>query len=166
MNKRGAIELSMNTIVVVVIAIVLLSLGLVFVRKIMGEVTETSGTAFDAADKAIQELMGGDQQFFIQSTTKEIGVGKTETINAGIQNFLGKNMKFKIEVSSADGESDVSWINAVSSRTVLAGGKGGFPIVINVPNTAVAGSTSMYEISVYDEEDSLYGSEILAINVK
>ncbi len=166
-GKKGAIELSMNTIVVVVIAIVLLSLGLVFVRKIMGEVTETSGTAFEAADKEIQELMGGDSAFFIPGQFgKEVRIGEKVNFNAGIQNFEGETINFKIQVEAADSESDISWVKVPNSLPVNAGEKRGFPIIVTVPKTAISGSTYMWHINIKHEDDSPYKSELVSINVK
>ena len=54
-NKKGALELSINTIVVIVIGVTLLILGLVFVRGIFEKVQKISDTAFDKAS----ELLGG-----------------------------------------------------------------------------------------------------------
>lgn len=166
MNKRGAVELSMSTVVIVVIAIVLLSLGIVFVKSIMGKITKMSEGAMIAADESIQELMGGDKAFFISGTIFTNKPGGTIEITAGIQNFLGKDMKFKIEIESADGESDVKWIETLTYKTVKAGEKGGIPIIVSIPKTARSGSTAMYSINVYDAEEKLYGSESIAINVK
>jgi len=167
MNKKGAIELSMNTIVVVVIAIVLLSLGLVFVRKIMGEITETSGSAFEAADQEIQELMGGDSAFFIAGQFgREAKVGEKINFNAGIQNFEGEIIDFKINVEAADSESDISWVKIPDSLPVNAGEKRGFPITITIPKTAKSGSTHMWHINVIYEDGSPYKSELISINVK
>lgn len=166
MNKKGAVELSMNTIVVVVIAIVLLSLGLVFVRKIMGEVSETSTSAFEAADQEIQELMGGDKAFFVSGLSHEGKVGEKITISAGIQNFLGESMKFKIEIESADDDSDVSWIQTPKEMFVKAGEKNGFPVIVTIPKTARSGMSAFYSVNVYDSTGELYGSEVLAVNVK
>ena len=49
MNKKGALELSMNTIIIIVIGVVLLSLGLIFVRGLFGQVESLSKSAFETA---------------------------------------------------------------------------------------------------------------------
>jgi len=53
MNKKGAIELSMNTIIIIVMGVVLLSLGLMFVRGIFSQVEGLSKSAFETADAEI-----------------------------------------------------------------------------------------------------------------
>ncbi|MBT4630627.1 hypothetical protein HOC06_00165, partial [Candidatus Woesearchaeota archaeon] len=55
-NKKGAIEMSMTTIIVVVIGITLLSLGLVWVKTIFDNLQGTTVDAFDQVDAAIGEL--------------------------------------------------------------------------------------------------------------
>lgn len=164
-DKKGAIELSMSTIVVVVIAIVLLSLGIVFVRKIMGDVTGTAESAFEAADKEIQDLMGGDDTFYLSGPGHDIKVGDEKSISGGIQNFLGENMEFKIKIET-DKENYLEWIQAPPTVFVLAGEKEPFVITVRVPKTAKAGITTFYTIFVYDENDEVYESGQLAINVK
>ncbi len=49
MQKKGALELSISTIVVVVIGVTLLTLGLVFVKGIFGKLNDLSGDIFDKA---------------------------------------------------------------------------------------------------------------------
>ncbi|MBI2670582.1 hypothetical protein HYX18_01200 [Candidatus Woesearchaeota archaeon] len=46
MNKRGAVELSMTTIIVIVIGVTLLSLGLVWIRNTFGGVNELTDKIF------------------------------------------------------------------------------------------------------------------------
>ena len=56
MNKKGAIELSMTTIIVVVIGVTLLSLGLFWVRGMFENLEGISGDAFDHARDAIDQI--------------------------------------------------------------------------------------------------------------
>jgi len=61
MNKKGALELSVSTIIIIVIGVTLLVLGLVFVQGTFRKVTELSEGAFRAADEQIQNNMGANQ---------------------------------------------------------------------------------------------------------
>lgn len=58
MNKKGALELSMNTIIIIVIGVVLLSLGLMFVRGIFTQTTDLSDKVFANANKELDALGG------------------------------------------------------------------------------------------------------------
>ena len=55
-QKTGAIELSITTIIVVVLGVTLLSLGLVFVRGIFTKLTTTSDEVFGKANTLIGSL--------------------------------------------------------------------------------------------------------------
>ena len=60
MNKKGAMELSINTIVIVVIGITLLVLGLVFVRGIFDKLGDLGGGAFQKAEQELKQIQSGD----------------------------------------------------------------------------------------------------------
>ena len=49
-QKKGAIELSMTTIIVIILGITLLSLGLIWVKGTFGDITRLSRSAFEQAD--------------------------------------------------------------------------------------------------------------------
>lgn len=60
MSKKGAMELSMNTIVIVVIGITLLVLGLVFVRGIFTKLGGLGTEAFQQAEQELKQIQAGD----------------------------------------------------------------------------------------------------------
>jgi hypothetical protein len=74
MQKRGALELSVNTIVIVVIGVALLSLGLIFVRQTFGGLTDMSKAIFGTADIEITKLQSGSK--FTVPTTVNVKQGQ------------------------------------------------------------------------------------------
>ena len=72
MNKKGAIELSMTTVIVIVIGIVLLSLGLLWVRGVFGNVTGISDDAFDHANDLIEGIENFDSVLTIVPNDVEV----------------------------------------------------------------------------------------------
>ena len=54
-SKKGAIELSITTIIVIVIGVTLLILGLGFVRSIFGNISKISDTTFAKAQSFLEE---------------------------------------------------------------------------------------------------------------
>ena len=65
LKKRSAIEMSMNTVIILIIAVSMLALGLVLVRRIMCGAIGLTGTSMEKAQKAIDKLFeeqGGDFQ--------------------------------------------------------------------------------------------------------
>ena len=87
-SKKGAMELSINTIVVVVIGITLLVLGLVFVREIFTKLGDLSGGAFQKAEQELKQIQSGDTKINFPATI-EIKKGKASTQDLLICNTDG-----------------------------------------------------------------------------
>lgn len=82
-NKKAAIELSIGTIVVVVLAMTMLILGLVLVRTIFSGTTESVNTL---SDKVRGEITG----LFAEEGNKiaiRLGADKIAKVKAGTENF-------------------------------------------------------------------------------
>jgi len=80
-SRKGAMELSMNTIVVVVIGITLLVLGLVFVRGIFTRLGGLGGSAFQKAETELQQIQSGETKInFPQNVEVKKGKSTVETI--------------------------------------------------------------------------------------
>ncbi|MEK6907190.1 MAG: hypothetical protein AABW45_01565, partial [Nanoarchaeota archaeon] len=78
-NKKGALELSINTIVVIVIGVTLLTLGLVFVRGIITKTTDLSDKAFQDANEQLDSLSGSVNEFL--TVAPEVVRAKAGDIN-------------------------------------------------------------------------------------
>jgi hypothetical protein len=64
-NKRGAIELSMTTIIVIVIGITLLSLGLIWVKNTFSNIGDMTQKQFDQADQIIDATPNTDEKISV-----------------------------------------------------------------------------------------------------
>ena len=85
MQKRGALELSVNTIVIVVIGVALLSLGLIFVRNTFGGLTKMSDDIFGTAETQIGKLHS-EAKLTVPTT---INVKQGQVVRANI--FVGND---------------------------------------------------------------------------
>src|SRR3989344_4024738 len=95
-NKRGALELSMTTIIVIVIGVTLLSLGIIWVRSTMEKVTQLSDASFATAQQELQERMGSNDAFYVKGNYFKVKRGATVDITAGVQNTLDTQQTFTI----------------------------------------------------------------------
>ena len=87
-SKKGALELSMNTIVIIVIGVVLLSLGLIFVRGIFSQTTDLSDKVFANADKELDSLGGSVSNALVLSPeTVRIKGGQTSGFVVQVTNL-------------------------------------------------------------------------------
>ena len=102
-SRKGAMELSMNTIVVVVIGITLLVLGLVFVRGIFTRLGGLGGSAFQKAETELQQIQSGETKInFPQNIEVKKGGSAVETIRiCNTDGTLEANSKLKLETNKA-----------------------------------------------------------------
>jgi len=86
-SKKGALELSVNTIVVIVIGVTLLTLGLVFVRGIIDQTKDISDRAFQQANQELDALGGGATEILtIAPQTVRVDAGDTTGFTVLIKN--------------------------------------------------------------------------------
>ncbi|MBI2499413.1 hypothetical protein HYV88_04190 [Candidatus Woesearchaeota archaeon] len=89
-NKKGAIELSITTIVVVVIGITLLALGLAWVSGIFERLQGTTKGAFEKADAEIGNIFAGgaqDSPFRLSPTSISVKQGGRERAAVIVSNL-------------------------------------------------------------------------------
>ena len=82
-SKKAAIELSIGTIVVIVIAMTMLILGLVLVRNIFANATESVGELDDKVREEITKLFTDESTYVIV----KLGSGQTAKIKQGTDSF-------------------------------------------------------------------------------
>ncbi len=82
-QKKGALELSMNTIVIVVIGVTLLVLGLAFVSGVFDKLTVLSDDSFDKANERLNQL-GGDYESLITLAPNNFDIEKESSKSKGL----------------------------------------------------------------------------------
>jgi uncharacterized membrane protein len=150
MQKKGAIELSMNTIIVIVIGVTLLILGLTFVTSTFNRISDLGIKSFEVADKTLQDRMGASDKMYIPGTEFKIDPGSSATITVGIQNFGEEttSSKFKVDVTS-DVNNTKSWFVLPPELTLEPGDKKSFPLKITLPKGAPPGKSYQFVVTSY-----------------
>lgn len=94
LGKRGAIELSIGTVVIIVLAMTMLILGLVLVRTIFSGATTSVDNINSQVQNEINKIFGEDKKLVIYPSTDFIMVrqGKVEGFALGIQNLLSGSL--------------------------------------------------------------------------
>ena len=141
MNKKAALELSMNTIIIIVIGVVLLSLGLIFVRGIFGNVEDLSKSAFEDANNALNQIATHDQKLTVPSQII-VKQGESATSTAWVVNEEASQQSFTLAVSSGSGNDQGSKIRIIipqSTASVDTGGEVGFALGIEVSKNVPKG---------------------------
>ncbi len=164
MNKKGAIELSMTTIIVIVIGITILSLGLVWIRSVFSDVTELSSGAFEQGETQIAEIFGGtDQPVALSPSETSLSQGETTTATLAINNLGSTEVSgvyAEAETKALGGEVAESLICAFSdtltsksSTYSLSSGKGISGLKILVEDKGSDLGTYACVITVYNLPD-------------
>jgi hypothetical protein len=140
-QKKGALELSVNTIVIIVIAVTLLTLGLVFVKTIFGNLTDITKQTFEQADQEIRsQLATGDDPFYILGRETTMERGTLQTMYVGIKN------------------NEPSLINVRLSSSQIGGGNSGISISLpNVQTPIQPGSIETISFTVSVPKNEIIG---------
>ena len=163
-NKKGAIELSMTTIIVIIIGITLLSLGLMWIKGVFEDIGSITDQAFINADKEIKERMGENEVFYISGQNFEVEVGKKLFINVGIRNTLGVDSTINTIIAATD-NAPLDRFTTPSEQEIKAGESKGYPILYESTKTAVKGNTHFYTIKAINNNGDTYGSETITITI-
>ena len=87
LNKRASLELSISTIVIVILAMTLLGLGLAFIKNIFGSAEELSDSAFGkVSDQLQRDLVNNGERLIFSQSKVDIERGKSSLLGWGIRN--------------------------------------------------------------------------------
>ena len=108
MNKKGSLELSIQAIIIIVIAFVVLGLGLGFVRTQFKSITETSSSVQEQVrQQVLEDLRTGNKPLSFPATTLNINLNDATDIAVGVKNtqpieLLEYNVKLTVTCKSGD----------------------------------------------------------------
>ena len=104
--KKAAMELSVSTIVIVVLAMSMLILGIVLVKNIFEGATNIADMTNDQLKNQVSILFGGDKKLVVYPDTqqRDIKQGDHDGFGIGIKNLIegSNNVKFSYEVIVSD----------------------------------------------------------------
>ncbi|MBU2638945.1 MAG: hypothetical protein KJ955_08270 [Nanoarchaeota archaeon] len=146
MQKKGAIEMSMTTIIIVVIGVTLLVLGIRFVVSTMSGITEQQEGIQAMSEQKLAEMFGQSEKALSLPKAKlEIDQGDTGSVTVYVRNPSSETLtlKYKVNLDSSPSGMDraVDWVTWTKSGRPTASGKGyEDTLSIDVPNTAKVGN--------------------------
>ncbi|MEW6063144.1 MAG: hypothetical protein AB1571_02125 [Nanoarchaeota archaeon] len=153
-NKKAAIEMSITTIIIIVIGVTLLVLGLTWVRGLFGKLTKITETTFSQADIEIEKLSQGTEPFRYPSVI-DVKQGKSNQIKVNVYSTgLGSGVKdFTLTLTRApDSKVPADKVQAriISPKTVKLdeGEQATFVIQAVSTSDAPLGAETSYEMRV------------------
>ncbi len=167
-DKKGAIELSITTIIVIVLGVTLLSLGLIFVRGIFSQVEQLTKRSFETAEGEIGKISGVDSLITISPRRIDVAKGSASVVDVIIANFEAEDITSIATVSSPQGIDcvfgDSPQLSTTSkSYTIASGEQVAIQLIVDELGTGGLG-TKVCTITVSGSSDS-DKTESLVINV-
>lgn len=126
-SKKGAIEMSIGTIVVVVLAMSMLILGLVLIKTIFSGAKNVAEMTNDQVTEELTKMFGVEQKVAVYPSTKQVEItqGKLGGFGIGIKNLQSGTTgtsKFSYEVVVSDskvrekcGVTDAEILNLITT---------------------------------------------------
>lgn len=107
-NKKASLNLSINAIVVLILAITMLGLGLGFMKRTFGRATEQFGEVSKEVEKQlIDRLKESGESVSLSQFNVEMEKSSRETVYLAIRNSLGcDDVQFNIGYPPEEGECD------------------------------------------------------------
>ncbi|HLC72041.1 MAG TPA: hypothetical protein VJH37_00500 [Candidatus Nanoarchaeia archaeon] len=139
LGKKGAIELSMNTIIIVVIGITILTLGLRWIYGIFGGLTEQSDKIKTLSEDQITALFGAsDKAVNIPTSIVRAQQGKEYNLRIMMRNIEQSQHTFKYAVIAEEGNVPAASVRWYNKEIKLTSGQGFEDIItFNTKNYAL-----------------------------
>ena len=183
MEKKGAMELSIGTIVVIVLAMSMLILGMVLLKNIMEGTTEVADMGLDQVKDQVSKMYGENTPVVKYPKTGIIDVkgGEIGQFGFGIKNLLeGSNAgtKFSYEVVIADDDlqkkcgvsareaEDWITIGRTGSNIDIAPGKTREMVVRIEVDDGASLCSFRYMVKVYSEDNKIYDSVDMDVTIR
>jgi hypothetical protein len=151
-NKTGAMEMSVGTIVTIVLLMTVLILGLVLVRTIFSGATENIGSIDTAVKNEINKLFSEDntKKIIIYPPTQEISIDKGEEGGFGfsIRNNNQEEGSFSYTVKFVEKDPNCQMTDAQASSLIVLGSKG---TNIRIPSGSALDNPILVKFSIPEE---------------
>jgi len=174
LNKKASLELSIRTIVIVILAMTLLGLGLGFIRNMFSDI---GGLSEDVTEQirqqVLNDLITNDKKVSFPKTEIKIGKGDAEILVVGIRNkedeILSYKMSFTPQSAPEDDEvnAPLSWLQYNQNVHQLSSSDSDVrSIRLNIPRDAKAGSYFLTFDVKKDPTNEIYAQKDLFIVVR
>jgi|TARA_B100001971_G_C18082624_1_gene479140 hypothetical protein len=178
-KKKGAMELSVSTIVIIVLAMSMLIFGMILLKNIFGGATNVVDLTNEQVKERIRDLWGEDNKVVVYPGSQLITIeqGETGGFGIGIKNLLEGSdettFSYTTTVSSQDGCGvsdnyiENNWIGLGKEEGGIKLGPGEFTsgkILIKIP---VGSSLCDFRLRINVRQGSEnYGSEFMDVAIK
>jgi len=180
-DKKGAIEMSMTTIVTIVLVVVTLVLALVLIRSIFSSSTNAIEQVDTAIQDQINKLFASEgTDFVIYPASRDIDIKKGDDPRGfafSVENSGTETAEFSYTVTATDVSSCGASFTKQTADAYLLGGTGQFSlgagsklglsrlVRFNIPDNAIA-CTIIYTLTVNSEVSGFPQSADIFVTIK
>lgn len=131
--KKAALDVSINSIVVIIFAIVMLGLGIAFIRGMFGGITGQIEDIIPGIK--LEKAPTVDDPFTISTTQLKVNRGETKILEVGYYNFENAQKDITLEVSCLAATGIAIKNPGTSARSVAASDSIGWRVSITAQKT-------------------------------
>ena len=182
-SKKAAIELSMNTLVIIIISLVILGSGITLLYKFVGGAEDLKGKLDERTNTELEHLLVDQgKQVALPLQTADIIAGEDHTFGIGILNIDATNFgdQFSITVTVAkiidslgidqtlppNSEKALSWVLYNSEPlTIKENDHASSGILVSIPLDAPKGQY-IYNVNVMAKGKQYGNTQKMIVNVK
>ena len=178
-SKRGAMEMSVGTIVTIVLLMSVLVLGIVFIQKIYGGAMNIVDMTNEQLTEEVNKLFGENKEMVIYPSSRKVKIKQDESngFGIGIKNLLkgtAGTKTFSYDTVVADvgncgvGESEIeSWIIVGKSESdipIPSGGNSVQKVILEIP---VGSPLCTFKLRInVDAEETSYATDSVFIEIE
>ena len=166
-NKKASLELSINAIVIIVLALTILGLSLGFARNLFMNIGQTSESITSQVKQQIlDDLRTGNKKLSIPGPEMNMQRGQSQILGIGIKNTGVASMTFSINITCAaetSGSTDNPKFLLSSSFNLGAAESDVYNVKVVAPSKELG--TYLCTINVIDATAGSYAQKDFFINV-
>ena len=142
-SKKADLNMSIQAIVIIVLAMTLLGLGIGFIRNQFASLTETTGAVQEQIKQQIlDDLRTGDKKLSFPASEIQISRGKSTVIALGVKNTGVSQLVFGIDIACTAEEAGKAvpttfYNKATDAFTLPAADAQVYPIRVTAPSTDI-----------------------------
>jgi hypothetical protein len=151
MDKKGAIEFSMTTIMVVIIGVAVLALGLTWIRGTFSQVGGITDEAFESAKAELGQDLTRDDPLGVSPSTISLRPGDSTTVAVSFLNGISPPTDItdaKIVVDQTLLGNTLDAVIDATAKPITSGNIFDWRVVIKAKDSAVVGSNIVANVKV------------------
>ena len=131
MDKKGAIEFSMTTVIVVIIGVTILALAIPWVSNVLRGTSELTDTAFEQAKAQLAGELGPNNPVIVSPGSLKLNANEQATVSVGCYNTGGSVSVPTLTGASATGLTSGTSIQSSSApSSIPVGGEAFWAIAV------------------------------------